>query len=39
MHAFLDTETPNFMFHRAGGGTEDFAVVPATLSLMLVQSY
>jgi len=39
MHALLDTETPNFIFHTGGGGTEDFAVVPATLSLMFVQSY
>jgi hypothetical protein len=39
MHALLDRATPNFIFHTGGGGTEDFAVVPATLSLMFVQSY
>ena len=39
MHALLDTETPNFIFHTGGGGTEDFAVVPATLCLMFVQSH
>jgi len=39
LHALLDTETPNFIFHTGGGGTEDFAVVPATLSLMFLQSY
>jgi alpha-L-fucosidase 2 len=39
LHALLETETPNFIFHTGGGGTEDFAVVPATLGLMFLQSY
>jgi hypothetical protein len=30
---------PNFMFLTGGGGTEDFAIVPATISAMFVQSY
>jgi alpha-L-fucosidase 2 len=39
MHALLDRATPNFIFHTGGGGIEDFAVVPATISLMFLQSY
>jgi hypothetical protein len=38
MRALVDSETPNFIIH-AGGGTENFPIVPATLSLMFVQSY
>jgi hypothetical protein len=30
---------PNFMFRTGGGGTEDFAIVPATISAMFLQSY
>ncbi len=30
---------PNFMFITGGGGVEDFAVVPATISAMFIQSY
>jgi alpha-L-fucosidase 2 len=30
---------PNFMFLTGGGGTEDFAIVPATISAMFIQSY
>jgi hypothetical protein len=29
----------NFMFLTGGGGTEDFAIVPATISAMFLQSY
>jgi hypothetical protein len=39
MHTLLESETPNFMIHPGGGGTENFAVVPATISLMFIQSY
>jgi hypothetical protein len=38
MRALVDSETPNFIIH-AGGGTENFPIVPETLSLMFVQSY
>ncbi|NNM86471.1 MAG: hypothetical protein HKL96_12045, partial [Phycisphaerales bacterium] len=31
--------TPNFVIHTGGGGTEDFAIVPTALSMMLLQSY
>ncbi len=30
---------PNFMIHAGGGGTENFAVTPATLACMFLQSY
>jgi hypothetical protein len=30
---------PNFMIHAGGGGVENFAVTPATLAAMFVQSY
>ena len=30
---------PNFMIHAGGGGTENFAVTPATLASMFLQSY
>jgi hypothetical protein len=39
LDALLNKETPDFIIHTGGGGTEDFAIVPATLSLMFVQSY
>jgi len=32
-------QTPNFLIHTGGGGTEDFAIVPATLANMFLQSY
>jgi hypothetical protein len=31
--------TANFVIHTAGGGTEDFAIIPTALSMMLLQSY
>ncbi len=31
--------TPNFVIHTGGGGTEDFAIIPTALNMMLVQSY
>jgi hypothetical protein len=39
LDALLDATSPNFILHSGGGGTENFAIVPATLSLMFVQSY
>jgi hypothetical protein len=35
----LDTEYPSFIIPTRGGGTEDFAIVPATISAMFLQSY
>jgi hypothetical protein len=35
----IASTSPDFIFHSGGGGTENFAIVPATLSLMFVQSY
>ncbi len=31
--------SPSFVFHMGGGGTENFAVVPAAVCMMLMQSY
>ncbi len=40
MHTLIHYyQTPNFIIHAGGGGTENFAIVPATLALMFVQSY
>lgn len=40
LDALIQTsQTPNFMIHTGGGGTEDFAITPVTISSMFVQSY
>jgi alpha-L-fucosidase 2 len=40
LNGLIDTQmAPNFMFRTGGGGTEDFAIVPATVSAMFIQSY
>jgi alpha-L-fucosidase 2 len=35
----VSTEFPSFIIPTRGGGTEDFAIVPATISAMFLQSY
>ncbi len=32
-------QTSNFIIHAGGGGTENFAIIPTALSMMLLQSY
>ena len=34
-----DHASPSFILHAGGGGTEDFAIIPATLSQMFQQSF
>ncbi len=40
MDGLIDSHmAPNFLFLTGGGGTEDFAIVPATIAAMFLQSY